>query len=70
MEFYTPKEVAERLKLSELTVYDLIKRGEIEALKIGRIYRISKEALEKFLEKSKYSNQKRRGRKPNLELSI
>lgn len=37
---YTPEEVAKILKVSKNTVYDLIKRGEIIAKKIGKAYRI------------------------------
>lgn len=71
MKFYTPQEIAEKLKVSKLTVYDLIKKGELEAVKIGKIYRISQEALDNFLKKSTATNQiKTRGRKPSLELPI
>ncbi len=37
---YTPDQVAEILQLSSNTVYDLIKKGEILAKKIGNVYRI------------------------------
>ncbi|MBI5358732.1 helix-turn-helix domain-containing protein [Candidatus Amesbacteria bacterium] len=37
---YTTDQVAEILQLSSNTVYDLIKRGEILAKKIGSVYRI------------------------------
>lgn len=37
---YTPDQVAEILQLSSNTIYDLIKRGEILAKKIGNVYRI------------------------------
>ncbi len=37
---YTPDQVAEILQLSSNTVYDLIKRGEILAKRIGNVYRI------------------------------
>jgi len=38
---YSPEQVAEILQLSTNTVYSLIKRGEIVAKKIGKVYRIS-----------------------------
>ena len=38
-------EVAEYLRVSERTVRELIKRGELPATKIGREYRIRKENL-------------------------
>lgn len=37
---YTPRQVAKILQLSPATVYELISRGEVEAKKIGRVYRI------------------------------
>jgi len=37
---YTPDQVAQILQLNKNTVYELIKRGEIIAKKIGRVFRI------------------------------
>ena len=37
---YTPEQVAGMLQMSKNTVYELIKRGEIIAKKIGKAYRI------------------------------
>ncbi|PIR80307.1 MAG: hypothetical protein COU25_00785 [Candidatus Levybacteria bacterium CG10_big_fil_rev_8_21_14_0_10_35_13] len=42
---YTPEEVAQMLKLSKNTVYDLINRGELIAKKIGKVYRIPVSSL-------------------------
>ena len=50
---YTPAEVAEKLKLSKFTVYEMIKRGEIEAHRIGRSLRVSESQLEDYLIKSR-----------------
>ena len=33
---YTAQEVADRLKIKKTTVYELIKRGELESSKIGK----------------------------------
>ena len=33
---YTPEEIAQKLKLSKYTIYEMIKRGEISAHRIGR----------------------------------
>ena len=49
----TTGEVAEKLNLSEKTIRNLIDSGELEAHKFGRVYRISEEQLENFIEKSK-----------------
>lgn len=45
----TTREVASRLKLHEATIYRLIKRQELPAVKIGGCYRIPLEALERRL---------------------
>lgn len=37
---YTPIEVAEILKISKYTVYELIKRGELAAYRVGRKVRV------------------------------
>lgn len=37
---YTPEQVADILQLSKNTVYELIKRGEIVAKKVGKAYRV------------------------------
>ncbi len=45
MKAYTPTEVAEMLQISKNTVYELIKRGEILAKRVGTVYRIPPRAL-------------------------
>lgn len=42
---YTPEQVAVMLQLSKNTIYQLIKRGEIVAKKIGKVYRIPARSL-------------------------
>lgn len=46
---YTPEEVAEKLKLSKYTIYEMIKREELPAYHIGRSIRISEGQLEAFM---------------------
>lgn len=48
-EFFTPEEVAGKLKLSKYTIYEMIKRGDLEAHRVGRGLRISETQLEKYL---------------------
>ncbi|MDR2348046.1 MAG: helix-turn-helix domain-containing protein [Bifidobacteriaceae bacterium] len=50
--FLTVAEVAETLRVSDMTIYRLIAGGEIRALKVGRSYRIPAEALDEWLEDS------------------
>ncbi len=45
----TVGEVADRLELEARTVYDLIRRGELEARKVGRAWRVSAQALDRYL---------------------
>ena len=47
--YYTVNEVADLLKLHWQTVLDLIKKGELSAIKLGKSYRIDEKALEVFL---------------------
>ena len=50
-EFYTVKELAELLRVTEMTIYRLVKRGEIAAHHIGRVMRFRRVDIEAFLEK-------------------
>lgn len=54
---YTAQEVAERLKIKKTTVYELIKRGELESSKIGKQLRISEEQLSRYFQKGSASQQ-------------
>lgn len=50
-EFYLVEELAERLRVSNMTIYRYIKAGKISAHKIGKEFRINKEEFTKFLGK-------------------
>ncbi|RAL25782.1 helix-turn-helix transcriptional regulator [Thermoflavimicrobium daqui] len=50
---YTTEEIAQILKVSKLTVYDLIKKGELPAYRVGRQMRIDPEDLERYKAKAK-----------------
>lgn len=45
----TVAEVADALRVSNMTVYRLIKAGELPALRVGRNYRIRSTDLERFV---------------------
>lgn len=47
--FLTVAEVAEVLRMSKMTIYRLINSGELEAVRIGRSFRIPEEAARKLL---------------------
>lgn len=46
---YTAQEIAEQLKIKKTTVYELIKRGELQATKVGKQLRISQQQLDAYL---------------------
>lgn len=46
---YTVEEVAKLLKVSKLTVYDLIKKGELPVFRVGRQMRMSAQDLEAYM---------------------
>jgi excisionase family DNA binding protein len=45
----TAGEVAEQLRVSTMTVYRLIRRGELPAVRVGRNYRVRVEDLDGYL---------------------
>lgn len=50
---YTPDEIAKILKISRFTVYEMIKRGDLAAYRIGRKVRVEAPDLEVYIRKSK-----------------
>ncbi|MFZ7104165.1 MAG: substrate-binding domain-containing protein [Peptococcaceae bacterium] len=50
---YTPQEVAKILRISKFTVYELIKRGELAAYRVGRKVRVDASDLEAYKRKTK-----------------
>lgn len=46
---FTPKDAAEYLEISEKTLLKLLRAGELPAAKIGRQWRISRQALDEFI---------------------
>ena len=52
-EFYTAKELAEKLRVNIMTIYRYIKAGKLKAYKIGKEFRIDKDEFQRFLDKTK-----------------
>ncbi len=50
--FLTVAEVAEQMRVSKMTVYRLVHSGELEAVRVGRSFRVPEDAVEEFLAKS------------------
>jgi excisionase family DNA binding protein len=51
----TPNEVAEQLRVSTMTVYRLIKAGDLRAARIGKSFRIREEDVDAYLQ-SRFSD--------------
>ena len=47
--FYTVQEVADLLQVHWQSVLNYIKNGKLKALRLGKGYRISQEALDEFI---------------------
>jgi excisionase family DNA binding protein len=47
--YVTVAEVAEQLRVSNMTVYRLVQAGTIPALRVGRSYRIRQEDMDRYL---------------------
>ncbi|WP_409271986.1 substrate-binding domain-containing protein [Neobacillus sp. SCS-31] len=55
---YTPDEVARIFQISKHTVYEMIKRGELQAFKIGNKMRIEHDEIERYKESMKAPTRK------------
>ena len=54
-ELLTVDEVAEILYLGKNTVYSLLRSGELQAIRFGRVWRIPKESIKKMINEKKNS---------------
>lgn len=50
-QFLTVQEVAELMRVSTMTVYRLIKAGELPAARVGRSYRLREAQVESYLQR-------------------
>lgn len=48
-DYYTPEEVANKLKIDITTVYRWVKEGRLKAIRVGRLLRIPESELQRFL---------------------
>jgi excisionase family DNA binding protein len=49
--FLTVQEVAELMRVSTMTVYRLIKAGDLRAARVGRSYRLREAEVETYLQR-------------------
>jgi excisionase family DNA binding protein len=47
--FVTVGEVADQLRVSNMTVYRLVQSGQLAAVRVGRSYRIREDDVDRFL---------------------
>jgi excisionase family DNA binding protein len=52
MKFYTIKEIATNLKVSDQTVYNWISDGKLKALQVGGLLRVEEEEYLRFIGKN------------------
>jgi excisionase family DNA binding protein len=48
-QFLTPREVAELLRVNLLTIYEYIRTRQLNAVKLGRTYRINVDEVRRFI---------------------
>ncbi len=66
----TPIEVAELLKISKYTVYEMVKREELPAIKLGRKVRIKKEDVFRYIDSSSINNRMSEKIAESISMSI
>ena len=49
VQFLTVAEVAAMMRVSKMTVYRLVHGGELEAVRVGRSFRVPDDAVEEYL---------------------
>ncbi|MBA2772986.1 MAG: helix-turn-helix domain-containing protein [Nocardioidaceae bacterium] len=52
VKFLTVAEVATAMRVSKMTVYRLVHAGELPAVRVGRSFRVTEEAVNEYLRKS------------------
>ena len=50
--FLTPAEVADMLRVSTMTVYRLIKSGDLPSTRVGKSYRLAEDDVDRYLSRS------------------
>lgn len=60
-EFYSTKELAELLGVTELTIHRLVKKGDLVCVNVGRVRRFARSDIQAFIERNRSSN------KPSLQ---
>jgi excisionase family DNA binding protein len=59
-EFYNTKELAALLQVAEMTIYRLVKRGELPSYMIGSAMRFRRDDIEEYLQKCRTAGDQQR----------
>ena len=51
-EYLTPLEVQQLLYIGRSTFYKLVNSGELPAFRVGKLWRVSRKALEEYIQKA------------------
>lgn len=49
LKFLTVAEIATLMRVSKMTVYRLIRSGELESVRVGRSFRVAEQAVTRYL---------------------
>ena len=49
---YTPEQVGELLQIDPETVRDWLRKGKMQGVKVGRVWRVTEEQLQKFIKEN------------------
>jgi excisionase family DNA binding protein len=49
MKYYSPEEIGEQFNVKPATVRKWIREGKLKAVKLGRLWRIPEEELQRFI---------------------
>jgi excisionase family DNA binding protein len=52
--FLTVAEIAQRMRVSKMTVYRLVHSGELPAVRFGRSFRVQRAAVEELIHAARY----------------
>lgn len=52
--FLTVAEVAERMRVSKMTVYRLVHSGELPAVRFGRSFRVQRSAVDELISAARF----------------
>jgi putative molybdopterin biosynthesis protein len=70
LQIYTPNEIASMLKISKHTVYEMIKRGDLAAFKVGNKMRIEESEFERYKASMSATPARAQGAKGNSQHSL